>query len=92
MQLENLLKLVDAGFTKEEIVKLAGVQAQTQTIDQEVQQTPKEEQKLPDQTEQLTALVAEVKTALSDFRKAAIQNDEQPAQQSVDDILSSILK
>ena len=90
MNLDGILKLVDAGFSKDEIIKLTA--ADSKPVEQ-----PKVEEKVEDKVEEHKEV--KVETTLEDkFNKLMEKLDgmnfhgaNQPAETTVDDIIASII-
>lgn len=82
MNIEQLCKLIDAGFTKEDILAMQGI-----ARDEQVPSSPNEKPEVS-----LEDRVAEVvKNTMSQYAKANIMTANQPKQDTVDDILAQIL-
>lgn len=102
MKIEDVLKLVDAGFSKADILALASGQVQTietQPIEQEQTQeqavpesAPEQQTQEPQQTQnaELSADIAVIKQQLSALQKSNIIAASQPAgankKETVDDV------
>lgn len=77
MDVEKILKLVDAGFTKEEIVKLANYEKATPKFDvtnseppkEEKPETPKEEKPEASKEDPAEKINAAIETALKPFQE-----------------------
>lgn len=88
MTLEQIVKLLDAGYTKEDIQKLQEPETEpTPEPDPEPAAEP-----TPEQNEPMAAMLKE----LQELKKAVyginIMKSEQPERKSVDDILSEAMK
>lgn len=99
--LEQITKLIDAGYTKEEIVALFTQEAQPQTQPQtqpEAQQPQAQPQTQPQaQAQQLNGFekldeaIAKMDKLADGIAKIAIMNSNQPPQQSTNDFLAQII-
>ena len=98
MNIEQIIKLIDAGYTKEDIEKMnqpAADPAKTDPAKTDPAKTDpaeKPEEKKPESE----PVNAQMLKELQDLKKAVyamnIMNTEQPEQKSVDDILAASLK
>jgi hypothetical protein len=92
MELEKIIKLIDAGYTKAEIEKMLTPAAEETKPDPEPAPEPKPEEKKPESE----PVNAQMLKELQDLKKAVyamnIMNTEQPEQKSIDDILAASLK
>ena len=98
MELEKIIKLIDAGYTKAEIEKMLTPAAEETKPEAKPADKPEEkpaekpEEKKPDSE----PVNAQMLKELQDLKKAVyamnIMNTEQPEQKSVDDILAASLK
>lgn len=93
MTLEEIIKLIDAGYTKEDIQKLQAPAAEEKQPEPEPAPEPKPEEKKPDSEPVNAQMLQEMR----DLKKAVyamnIMNSEQPEQrETVDDILAKALK
>ena len=90
MKVEEVIKLIDAGYSKDEIDKMLQPEP-----DPEPEMEPKKEPDPKQETKQKPA-VDPVLKELQDLKKAVyamnIMNSAQPKQKSVDDILAASLK
>ena len=103
MNLDGVIKLLDAGYTKQEIADMLnadqGAAQETQTEQKEEPKTepktdPKQEQKqepVPEYVKQLSASIDALKKAVEVGNLAAGRQPEQPAK-TVDDILAEAMK
>lgn len=72
MDIEKVFKLVDAGFTKEEIIKLANfekAEPKPETPKEEKPETPKEEKPEPPKEDPAEKINAAIETALKPFQE-----------------------
>ena len=92
MKLEEIIKLIDAGYTKADIEKMLTPAAEETKPDPEPAPEPKPEEKKPESE----PVNAQMLKELQDLKKAVyamnIMNTEQPEQKSIDDILAASLK
>jgi hypothetical protein len=99
MNMTELLKLVDAGFTKQEILQLAGA-AQDPKEEPKSEPAPQPEpapaQQEPQQTPQpaydMSALLAKMEEMTKAVQASNIAADRQPKQETADDILAAIIR
>jgi hypothetical protein len=99
MNMTELLKLVDAGFTKQEILQLAGA-AQDPKEEPKSEPAPQPEpapaQQEPQQTPQpvydMSALLAKMDEMTKAVQASNIAADRQPKQETADDILAAIIR
>ena len=96
MKLENLITLINAGYTKEEINGiLAEEHPEPEKEMQEALQEPKPEPKTEPKTEQedpIQSLRAELKSLRDEIHKTNITRSEQPEKKTVDQILADAMK
>lgn len=89
MELEKIIKLIDAGYSKEDIEAMS---KPAEEPAQEPAQDPDPAPAAPEPKQEDNAVLKE----LQDLKKAVfamnIMQSEQPAKKSVDDILSEALK
>ena len=93
MTLDEIIKLIDAGYTKEDIQKLQAPAAEEKQPEPEPAPEPKPEEKKPETEPVNNQMLQE----LRDLKKAVyamnIMSSEQPEQrETVDDILAKALK
>lgn len=102
MNVQDIVALAKAGFTVEQIQKFATI-----TTSEESQQTSKnetvkttedpkqipgqQELKTPETADPMAALFAKIDALGSQMQAAALNNTNQPAVETVDDILASII-
>lgn len=104
MEIEKILELGKMGFTKDEILKMlwgekAGAETATPTPKEkpETKETPEEKEK-PEEKEETpeSKELKEMRAQLEGLKKMlqtkAIQESEQPKEQSVDDLLGILIK
>lgn len=100
MTVEEMLKLIDAGFTAEELRAMKQERAKEQQApapEEKPKETPKEE-KAPAPEEKPTAdeKMEKMLNEIRDLKKAVfafnVMNQEQPQPKSADDILANIMK
>lgn len=95
MTIEKLEKFIDAGFTKDEILKLAALEQQPDQ--QPEQQQPAQPEQQPAQPEQqqtnpgIEALSSQMSEMLELMRGNAFFNAKQPTEMTVDDVIASII-
>ena len=99
MNVEQIIKMIDAGYTKEEIEKMTQPEPEPkQEPNQEPKQEPKQEQKHePKQEPKQEPVNDPVLKELQDLKKAVyamnIMQSSQPSKaENVDDILAKALK
>lgn len=96
MEYKEIIKLLDAGYSREEIMQMqqepeAGEQAEPEAGE------PAEQETAADGAEELTAAISEMKKMFSDFTKEItamnIMNSQQPADSAntVDDVIANII-
>lgn len=105
MDIKDLMKLIDAGFTKEDIMNMklhidnqygASTDA-TEEIEQpseDVQETkaePDKKQETPAIDTRLDDVIKGLQKVTETMQKTALQNSRQPEPESVDDILANII-
>ena len=93
MNFENLMKLVEAGFTKDEILKLGATDEEVKAeVKEEVKAEVKEEVKEEPKKDDFTILLDEFKELKEDLKKRAIMSDAlEPKVNTSEDILASII-
>ena len=96
MTLEEIIKLIDAGYTKADIEKMQPPAAKEKQPEPAPAPEPKPEEKKPDSEPVKDTAIEAVLQELRDLKKSVyamnIMNTEQPEQKSVDDILAASLK
>ena len=95
MNVEQIIKMLDAGYTKEEIEKMTQPEPEPKT-EPEPEPEPKPEPKTEPKTETKTADDPVLKE-LQDLKKAVyamniMQSSQPPKAENVDDILTKALK
>ncbi len=92
MTVEEIIKLIDAGYTKADIEKMQAPAAEEKQPEPEPAPEPKPEEKKPESE----PVNAQMLQELRDLKKAVyamnIMNSEQPKPDTVDDILAKALK
>ena len=89
MTFDQLLQLLDAGFTKEEIMALTGAPApQTEPAPQPEPAPQTEPAPMNDQA----AILAKLEELNQTIIRSNINNSKQPETESVDDILAAIIR
>jgi len=101
MRIEDLVSLANAGFTKEEIIKLTAEGAAPDiTIEQTKEPATTPASQTVDNTQQpnqpaipaaLEETIARMNAAITQMQQQAVMNSQQPAKLSTDDILASII-
>lgn len=103
MDIKDLMKLIDAGFTKDEIVRLIGDKPveETKTTQTETKEEAKEEpekkdeEKKPEpqpvQDPRLDDIIKGLQKVTETMQKTAVLDSRQPVAESVDDILAQII-
>lgn len=92
MKFEDVMKLVNAGFTAEQIAAMAGDPKQDQK--QDPKQDPKQDQKQdPKQEPSIGDVMREMKEIREDMQKIALlgTNQKHGQTENVDDILAAII-
>lgn len=95
MELEKVFKLIDAGFTKEEIIRLTGEPEQTEpepAAEPAAESVPEEAQ--PEKPDMMSDLLAEIKGMREDLQKRSLLDDGyKPAdsRQAAEAILAEII-
>ena len=87
MTAKDILALVNAGFTKEEIAKMAKADG---TETEEKKPDPKPEEK-PEQKAQETSLEQKFDMLMEKLNSAHFLGATQPKEETVDDIIASII-
>ena len=98
MNMTELLKLVDAGFTKQEILQLAGA-AQDPKEEPKSKPAPQPDPKpvpqqkpAPQPQYDMSALLAKMDEMTKAVQASNIAADRQPKQETADDILAAIIR
>lgn len=103
MKIDNLLKLLDNGFTKDEIMQLCGAeQPQEQPKEEQPQEQPQEQPKEESKQEtpkgadeeRFKSLETKLDYVINRFNYMAVQNSQLPDKQekeTVDSILAKII-
>lgn len=98
--LEQITKLIDAGYTKDEIVALFTQETQTQPqaetqpqpqAQAQPQAQPQPQPQQPTGFEKLDEAIAKMDKLADGIAKIAIMNSNQPPQQSTNDFLAQII-
>ena len=89
MKYEEIIKLLDAGYTREEILKMS------EPADDPKPDDPKPDDPKPDTNDILKGFADEVRDAIKDLTKeitaANILGSRQPAEQDDEDIIAKII-
>lgn len=96
MNMTELMKLVDAGFTKQEILQLAGA-AQEPKEEPKSEPAPQPEpepapQPAPQPAYDMTALLAKMDEMTKAVQASNIAAGRQPQPETADDILAAIIR
>ena len=96
MEIKDIMKLIDAGFTKDEIVKLANAKepSEPEPKTDDAQTTDKDQTKEPVVSatdKKLDDIINGLQKVTETMQKSAMQRDRQPEQESVEDILANII-
>ena len=75
MDLTNIIKLLDAGFTKEDIIKLTAVQPAAEEPAQEPENVPEEKPGTEPAADPMADLLAEIRGMRADLQKQNINRD-----------------
>ena len=98
MKIEQIIKLIDAGYTKEDIEKMNQPAAEEKKTDPEKPEEKKTDpaEKPEEKKPESEPVNAQMLKELQDLKKAVyamnIMNAEQPEKKSIDDILAASLK
>ena len=99
MTFEQLMKLLDAGFTKAEIMALNGTPAPAPQPEPEPEPEPApapqpepEPEPAPAPQNDQAAILAKLEELNQTIIRSNINNSRQPEQESVDDILATIIR
>jgi len=97
MTFEELIKLLDAGFTKAEIMALNGTPAPAPQPDPEPEPAPApqpdpEPEPAPAPQNDQAAILAKLEELNQTIIRSNINNSRQPETESVDDILATIIR
>ena len=96
MTLEQIIKLLDAGYTKADIEAMQAPAQPAAAADPEPQTDPAPAEKPEEKKPESEPVNAQVLQELRDLKKAVyginIMKSEQPERKSVDDILSEAMK
>ena len=96
MTLDQIIKLLDAGYTKADIEAMQAPAQPAAPADPEPQKDPAPAEKPEEKKPESEPVNAQVLQELRDLKKAVyamnIMNTEQPERKSVDDILSKAMK
>lgn len=101
MNIDEILTLIKAGFTKDDIVKLSTSELPTQTKEEETkaEEEKTEETKGIEKVNDFTPLFDELKDLKNEIAQmkeksqlSAIQKSEQKQEKNIDDILKEFLK
>lgn len=99
MTFEQLMKLLDAGFTKQEILALNGTPAPAPQPEPEPEPTPAPQPEPEPQPEPAPApqndqqaILAKLEELNQTIIRSNINNSRQPETESVDDILATIIR
>ena len=97
MTFEQLMKLLDAGFTKAEIMELNGTQEPAPQPEPEPEPAPApqpepEPEPAPAPQNDQAAILAKLEELNQTIIRSNINNSRQPETESVDDILATIIR
>ena len=99
MTTNDILELVRAGFTKEEIFTLAGAQPAPEQKPEEKpeekqpeQKQPEQKQPAPQQYDMLGTILDKLDKAAQQMQELAIKQSQQPPKETADDILAAIIR
>ena len=97
MTFEQLMKLLDAGFTKQEIMALNGTPAPAPQPEPEPEPAPAPQPEphpdpAPAPQNDQAAILAKLEELNQTIIRTNINNSRQPEQESVDDILATIIR
>ena len=95
MKYEEIIKLLDAGYTREEILKMDAPADDPKPDDPEPDEPKPADDPKPDTNEILKGFADEVRDAIKDLTKeitaANIMSTRQPAEQDDEDIIAKII-
>lgn len=100
MEIKDIMKLIDAGFTKDEIIKLANAKEPSepepktddaQTTDKDQTKEQAKEPVVSATDKKLDDIINGLQKVTETMQKSAMQRDRQPEQESVEDILANII-
>ena len=96
MKLDDIIALSNAGWTKEDILKLAGDTFTVPAVQEEAPaedaaEKPVKEQVPENKPDKLDEVIGKLEKISSGMQAMALQNTRMPERESVDDILSQIL-
>lgn len=98
MEIKDIMKLIDAGFSKDEIIKLANAkeepakEPETKTDDEQTEGKEKAKEPEVSATEKkLDDIINGLQKVTETMQKSAMQRDRQPEPESVEDILANII-
>lgn len=91
MTFEQIMKLIDAGFTKEEIMGFSAAQEPATESTQEPAPAPTQE---PKPADDMSAVLAAIKTTNENIAKLALMQGVKniPTQETADDILPQFIR
>ena len=91
MTFEQIMKLIDAGFTKEEIMGFSAAQAPGNAPTQEPATAPTQE---PKPADDMSAVLAAIKATNDNITKLALMQGVKniPTQETADDILPQFIR
>lgn len=97
MNVEQIIKMIDAGYTKEEIEKMTQPEPEPEPKPQPEPKTEQEPKQEPEPKPQPKTAEDPVLKELQDLKKAVyamniMQSSQPPKSESVDDILAKALK
>ena len=96
MNVEQIIKLLDAGYTKEDIEKMNQPAAEPEPQEEKPEPAQPEQAKPEEKKTESEPVNNQMLKELQDLKKAVyamnIMNSSQPEQKSVDDILANALK
>lgn len=97
MTFDQLMKLLDAGFTKDEIMALNGTQEPAPQPEPEPEPAPAPQpepqpEPAPAPQNDQAAILAKLEELNQTIIRSNINNSRQPEQESVDDILATIIR
>lgn len=94
-KLEQITKLIDAGYNKAEIAELLfEAQPEEPTTDKQPEQTESKSEPTPVQDESINKIdeaIARIDKLAESMAKMAILNSQQPARETTDDFLAKII-
>ena len=94
MKYDEIIKLLDAGYTRDEIMAMKDDETKTPDLDEKKTDDSKVETKTPEETE-MSGLVKEMRDAFAEMKKEFtafnIMASRQPEEKTPEDIIANII-